>query len=214
MTFKLPSLKRTLGGLALSSVGNMGDIIIITSVAAWLASSAAQIIGIATNKNYTHEQKKFMITQETADALTNIGLYFGITKSFKWISSKMVSTGKLAPKSILKFMEDKNVLGARGRFGFDLTKVPGFNNIKGEYSAFKDFADATAAITGGIISSNILTPIIRNEVASYRQNKYKQNLAQVSNIPAPNKPQTEVQTPHISTQRHTFADFSRSAMRV
>ena len=64
--------KRTLGKLAGASVSKMGDIIIFTTVASWMASSAAQIYGIAVNKNYTHDQKKYMINQEVFDAITNI----------------------------------------------------------------------------------------------------------------------------------------------
>lgn len=213
-----PAIKKQLGNLALASTNHMGDIIILTSVAAWVASSAAQIIGIALNKNYSHEQKKFMISQEAADAITNIGLYFGITSSLKWLSGKMVSTGKLTTKPILNFLENKGLTHYRGKFNFDITKVPGFKEgIKTSYDSFKNFAEASAAITGGIISSNIVTPIVRNEIASYRQNKYKRSLAQTSEIPAPKAMQENnsvQQRPQISTQRHTFADFSRNSLRI
>ena len=59
--------------------------------------------------------------------------------------------------------------------------------------------------------------IVRNEIASYRQNKYKRSLAQTSEIPAPKAMQENnsvQQRPQISTQRHTFADFSRNSLRI
>ena len=73
--------KKQLDKIAKASVDKMGDIIILTSVAGWLASSAAQLFGIAINKDYSTKEKKFMLSQEGADALINIVSYFLFTKS-------------------------------------------------------------------------------------------------------------------------------------
>ncbi len=208
-----PLIKKQLGKLAGASSAKMGDIIILTSIAGWLASSAAQIIGIALNKEYSHEQKKFMIAQESADALTNIVLYFGVTKSLTALSSHMVKTGKLAPRSIADFLRRSNFSHLRGTFGFDVTKAPGFEEagLRGAYNGFKCFTDAAAATIGGIISSNIITPIVRNKIASYRQNKYKekQQLLTVNN-PVNNAP---AKTPY-NMPRHTFDAYRNRVLSL
>ena len=207
-------LKHNLGRLAGASTTKMGDIIIFTTVAGWIASSAAQIFGIATNKNYTSDQKKYMINQEIFDAATNIGLYFGITKSLKGLSSLMVRSAKLAPKSIVDFMRRNGISGNRGRIDFDITQARGFDEagLKGTYDAFKCFADASAATIGGIISSNIITPIVRNGIASYRQNKNKPATTE------PNAPQVIIPKPPVLnpvvTPRHTFDDYRTRVMSI
>lgn len=213
----LNGFKRTLGRLAGASTTKMGDIIIFTSVAGWMASSAAQVYGIATNKNYTHEQKKYMITQEVWDAITNIGLYFGITKSMTWITSQMVKSAKLAPKSIIDFMRRTGIAQNRGVFGFDITQARGFEQagLRSTYNAFKCFADASAATIGGVISSNIITPVVRNQVAAYRQNKYKaRNMANMNNVEQPQQP-TAPKTPvNTYPQRTSFDAYKSRVLSV
>jgi hypothetical protein len=177
-------------------------VLIFTSVAGWLASSAAQIIGIAANKSYTKEQKKFMLHQESADALINIGSFFVITKSFKAVSSKLVSTGKIAPKAVVDLLEKNGQHHRRGTFDFDVTSVDNFDKVKNVYNGFKCFADSTAAVVGGVLSSNILTPILRNEYASHKQKQY---------IALQNK--TPKNTT-INTPRHTFSDFTHGTLSV
>ena len=203
----LPLLKHQLGKLAGASSSKMGDILILTSIAGWFASSAAQIFGIAVNKNYTHDQKKFMITQEATDALTNIVLYFGVTKSLTALTSHMVKTGKLAPKSIVQFMRDNKLLPFRGQFGFDITKATGFEQagLRGAYNGFKCFAEAAAATIGGVISSNIITPVVRNSYASYRQNKYKEKFS---------TPIYGYQNGTFKPQRHTFEDYRNRVLSI
>lgn len=210
-------LKRQLGQIAGASVVNMGNIIIFTSIAGWFASSAAQIIGIALNKNYTKDQKKFMITQEAADCITNIGLYIAATKPLTALASHMVKTGKLAPKSIAEFLRTTSFASERGKFGFDVTQVPGFNaaGLGPVYNSFKGFTDAATATVGGIISSNILTPIVRNYFASLRQNKYKAKMQQMGgdtpNTPVVNRPQTNDNSVY---RRPTFDAFRNYSMKV
>ena len=216
----LSAMKRQLTKLAGASATKMGDIIIFTTVAGWMASSAAQIFGIAKNKNYSREQKKYMINQEMFDALTNIGLYFGITKSLTMLSSTLVKTAKIAPKSIVGFMNKNGLMGQRGRLGFDITQVKGFqanDNLRGTYNAFKCFADASAATIGGIISSNIVTPIVRNRIAAHRQNRFKEHYAAKTQVAemnqmAQNAP--ERRTTVINTPSHSFEGYRRHVLSI
>ena len=202
-------IKRSLSRLALTSNNQIKNIIVFGSVAGWMASSAAQIYGIATNKNYNKKQKKYMIKQEIFDAGTNIALYLSVTKSFSALSSYMVKTGKLAPKSIVEFMRRNGVMANRGKDGFDVTQVKDFDKegLKGLYNSFKCFADTTATIIGGVVSSNIITPIVRNRFAARRQNNYDDNMGSIDTA----KKQT-TQKPAINTPRHTFDDFRSRTM--
>jgi hypothetical protein len=153
--------------------------------------------------------------------LTNILLYLGITTPLIGLTSMMVRTGKLAPRSIVNFLNRAGAMSGRGKIGFDVTKVPGFNEVKGlssAYNAFKCFADASAAVVGGIISSNIITPIVRNKIAAYRQNKFKQErnaklmMTEVSN-PVPRDTVAQRGT-YISTPSHRFEDYKRHVLSI
>lgn len=213
--------KQSLSKLAGMSINKMDDIIIFTTVAGWMASSAAQVYGIATNKNYTHEQKKYMINQEVFDALTNIGLYFGITKSLTWLSTQMVKSAKLAPKSIVDYMNRKGIIQNRGSFGFDVSQARDFEKegLMGTFKAFKSFANVTAATIGGVISSNIITPIVRNSIAAHRQNKYKaRNLANMNNLqqqqPVTERPATPTKTVQTFPPARTFETFKSRTMSI
>lgn len=197
--------QKQLDKIAKASVDKMGDILILTSVAGWLASSAAQLFGIAINKDYSKEQKKFMLFQEGADALINIGSYFAVTKSLTKLSSHLVKTGKLAPKSIVELLEKNNLSSRRGDYNFDVTAVDGFKKVRKSYNGLKCFADATAALVGGVISSNIITPILRNAYASKRQNSYIEK----------NKKPNDVNTiTPLYPKRHTFNDFRTTVMSI
>lgn len=168
------AFKNILDRLATVSCGNMGKILVATSIFGWLASSAAQILGILVNDKYTKKQKKFLVPQEMMDALTNIGAYLAITLPLRKGIGKCVSTGKIASSKILKFMNQKGLLEKRGKLDFNITQHPDFGNIQSSYLKFNGFTDAAAAITGGVISSNIITPIIRNKYASRKQRLYQE----------------------------------------
>ena len=191
-------LQNQLDNIARISAERMADVLIFTSVAGWVASSGAQLIGIAKNKDYTKEQKHFLLRQESADAAANIGLFFLITKSFKKLASKMVSTGKIIPKAINNFLKERNLTSQKGRYDFDITKVDEFKSIRSDYNCFNNLAESSGAVVGGILSSNILTPILRNSFASKRHNNYS----------------SQNKNPYEFYKRHTFDEFKNTAMSI
>lgn len=210
--------QKVLDFIADQSTFNVANVLIMLSSAGWLASSVAQIIGIYFNKNYTKEQKSFMIPQEFADAIVNIGSFLLVTKSFKSLSSKMVETGKIIPKSIHTFLGEKGLLSERGKFDFNVTEVEGFHKHRQTYNNFKTMVESTAAIGGGILSSNIITPILRNKIASMRKDKVLKSLSRDKQGNSVQPVQTVEQNQSnpvgsgtISTQRHSFDDFAKIA---
>jgi hypothetical protein len=211
--------KKILNFIAEQSTFNTANVLIFTTSAGWLASSLAQIAGIYRNKNYSKQEKSFMIPQEFADACVNIGSFLLVTKSLKSITSKMVQTGKLAPKSIVNFLSSKGLEAERGKFDFNVTEVEGFHKHRQTFNNFMTMAESTAAIVGGVLSSNIITPILRNKIASKRKDRVINMLPQddttmvikPTNVSIPTSKPTTLYPP---TQRHTFNDFKTTSMRV
>ena len=155
---------------------NASKMLIVTGVAGWTLSSIAQIGAILFNPNISKEQKSFLIPQECADALVNIGSFFAITQLTKMTVSKLFSTGKFASSKVRAFL-DKNASLYKDKIGkidFDLDEVLKKNPLfpKKEYWATKNYYTTLATVTAGVVSSNIVTPIVRNKMASKMQKNY------------------------------------------
>ena len=168
--------------------------LIWTGVAGWTLSSLAQICGILFNKEIPKEQKSYLVPQELFDAAVNIGSFFIFTQTSKKIVSKMFSTGKWAPKSVRAFLDkNKAQFGERiGKLDFDLDKVlkqnPDFP--KEAYYACKNFGTTIATIGAGVVSSNIITPILRNRAATKMQKNYIDAKTSKPNETTPNNKPT------------------------
>ena len=118
-----------------------------------------------------------MIPQELADAVVNIGAFFLITQFAKSTVSKLFSTGKIAPKAVREYLLGKKNLYKEkiGKLDFDLDDVLKADKIKfpvNEYYACKNFGTTLATVGAGILSSNIVTPIVRNQMAAKMQKNY------------------------------------------
>ncbi len=150
--------------------------LIFTGVAGWSLSSLAQICGILFNPEIPNEQKVYLIPQELADAAVNIGSFFLVTQMAKKTVSKLFSTGKFAPKEVRKFLDkNKDIYGKKiGKLDFDLDEVlkKTADFPKDSYYTCKNFGTTVATVGAGILSSNIITPIVRNNMASSMQKKY------------------------------------------
>jgi len=195
---KIPALVKTMTDRIFNNYSNnVAGMLIHTAIIGWVASSAAQLIGIATNKKYTQEQKSFMIPQEIADAAINIGSFFVITSSIKRLALKLVSTGKIIPQAVHNRIVAHGDELKIGTHDFDLKDVKYFEEIEKPYKSFLNFAGSTAAVVGGVISSNIVTPIIRNHFASSSLGQLITNRAnsQTATPQATTKTATPVNTP-------------------
>ncbi len=149
-----------------------GKMLIHTGVIGWVFSSLAQVAAIVINDKIPKEQKMFLIPQEIADAGVNIASFYLITNCFKSLASKLVKSGKWAPKSVREFLNASPKLKAKvGKVGFDILKdvknVP--ESIAKDYKSFEDGVDVIATTIGSVLSCNIVTPLLRNRFASDRQ---------------------------------------------
>lgn len=149
---------------------DLANILIFTGVAGWALSSAAQIVGLLANDKISNKDKTFLIPQEAFDAGVNIASFILITTGIKKLANKLVTTGKLAPKSLRTYYEStpyKNFIG-KDTFNVerDLGGLASFAPNKKTYDGFKNIVTTGATIGGSIFSCNIVTPILRNNLAS------------------------------------------------
>ena len=186
--------KKFLNNIANNFSKEASNMLIITGVAAWVMSSLAQIGAVLFNTKISKDQKSFLIPQECADAVVNIGSFFLITQGAKKYVTKLFSTGKIAPNSVRKYIAQRKDLYADkvGKIDFDLDKVLRNDNMhfpKEDYWACKNLGTTIATIGAGILSSNVITPIVRNNMASGMQQKYLNKKYKTEmNVPQQNNP--------------------------
>ncbi len=147
-----------------------GKMLIHTGVVGWILSAAAQVMAIVVNDKIPKEQKMYLVPQELADAGVNILSFYTITQGCKSVASKLVKSGKLLPKTIRGILDAKGLTDKVGSKGFDIFKDAALTPaaIK-RLEKFKSGVDVTAATIGSVLSCNIVTPIVRNEIAASRQ---------------------------------------------
>lgn len=171
--------KSALNWIATHFRKDASKMLIWTGVAGWTLSSLAQISAVMFNPKLSKEQKSFLIPQEFADAAVNIGSFFLITQVAKKSMSKLFSTGKFAPQKVRTYLnKNKGLYGKKvGKLDFDLDEILKKDSLfpKDEYWACKNFGTTIATVGAGIVSSNIVTPIVRNNMASKMQKNYINN---------------------------------------
>ena len=158
-----------------------GRMLLHTGAIGWLLSSAAQIVAIAFNKKYTNEQKMFLIPQEIGDAAVNIISFYTLTLAIKSIGKRLTRSGKICSKDLAEeltrrgYMLEKGEVRATGKnyagdWDFNIEKLSDYkNDLERFYKPFNNGSEVIAGLVGSIISSNLLTPVLRNNYASKRQ---------------------------------------------
>ena len=162
------------------------QMLIITGIIGWITSAAAQVGCVIFDKEISKDKKSFLIPQEILDAVINVCSFFAITRLCQKTTAKLFSTGKFAPQNVRTFLEkNTDKYGDKiGKLDFNLGEVlqKESPNLLKEYDSCKTFATTLATLGGSIISSNIVTPILRNSVAADIQKAYienKDNFAQM-----------------------------------
>lgn len=185
---------------------NASKMLIATGVIGWALSSIAQIGGILFNSNISKEQKSFLIPQEFADALVNIGSFFAITQVTRMTVSKLFSTGKFASSKVRAFLNKNQHLykDKIGKIEFDIDKIIESQPLfpKKEYYATKNYYTTLATVVAGIVSSNIVTPIIRNKMA----NKMHKNYVEVK--------KNDLEQQKKPTFKSTYSLYRNTGMRI
>lgn len=155
---------------------DVSKMLIWTGVIGWATSALAQIGAIMMNPKISDEKKSFLIPQEFADMCINVTSFFLVTLLAKKTVSKLFTTGKFAPKSVREYLDKNKDLykDKIGKLDFNLDSImeADKNSPQRSYLAYKNIATTAATIGGGIVSSNIITPIVRNKMASNVQKQY------------------------------------------
>ncbi len=136
---------------------NNASFLFVTAALGWVLASAAQTVGLLRNKELTKEDKKFLVPQELADGAANIGMYALVTTNLMKGAEKICKPGKNGKPFIALKDESGKILDYA-------------SNIE-QYAKTGRNLKTGAAILGGIISTCILTPIVRNAFAGYMKKK-------------------------------------------
>ena len=126
-----------------------------TAAIGWGLASAANTCGVIFNKKIDKKEKRYLIPQELADGVTNVGLFYLLTYSLIKGARKLVDTG------FIKFVD----------------KLSNADKIKA-----KNGVATVASLIGAVVSSNIITPIVRNNYASHMQKKYLKAVAEKKTV--------------------------------
>ena len=182
-----------------------GNMILITSMLGIAMSSVAQTAAILINKKYSVSQKAYMVPQELTEGCITILSIFLITKPIQKFSSRYVKSGKIVTKDIAEYMKKYNLTEKRGELNFDFKKsvqdiitkieksekyikssskerekiVSEHKDIINKFDIMDDATSAIATTAGGILSTAIISPYLRNYSASHYQ---KVNLSYYDSI--------------------------------
>ncbi|MEI8377903.1 MAG: hypothetical protein WCF95_05125 [bacterium] len=146
---------------------DVGKTLAVTGSIGWGLSCLAYTGALVFNKEIPSDQKKFLVPQELADGVINVGLFWIFTNEFNKKANKLVNEGKILPKAL----KDR-VLEIRKMNSGNIPPLETFekhlekSNDIGKFMEFKRSFPALVSITGSIIAANIVTPLVRNIVAS------------------------------------------------
>ncbi len=174
---------------------NNASFLFVTAALGWVLASAAQTVGLAANKDLTKEEKKFLIPQEIADGAVNIGMYALVTTNLMKAAEKMAKPGKHGKP----FVKLKNEAG----------HILDYKTNSSEYAKLGRNLKTGAAILGGVVSTCILTPIVRNAFGAYMKKQSDKNTDEgKAPIPTGTYP---VRTQPFFTKTYSFPVFRASS---
>lgn len=196
---------------------NPGKMLIHTGVIGWVLSSAAQVAAIVINDKIPKEQKMFLVPQEMSDAAINIASFYLITQSFKSVATKLVKTGKWAPKVLRDFLNNNKLADKVGKADFNVFKdVQLPKETQSQLNSFNDGVDLVATTVGSILSCNIVTPLLRNEIAAHGQKRGIQRMNDKITQPAASqKPAFEKNMARMNDfQTMAYNKYSSGSLKV
>lgn len=151
--------------------------LVFTGVVGWSISGLAQVAAILFNPKISDEKKSFLVPQEVMDVVMNVGTFLLITQSARMLASKLCKTGKIASSKVKNFLNSKPELKSKiGKADFDIrTVLPKNTDLVKNYDSYESFTKTFATVGAGVLSSNIITPIVRNTTAADMQKNYINN---------------------------------------
>lgn len=201
---------------------NPGTMLVHTGAVGWILSSLAQVCAVIFNDKISPEQKMFLIPQEMGDAAVNIISFYTLTSGVKYIGKKLTQTAKLRTKDLSNVLKERGLILEKGQervkgkvyagdWDFDVTKLDNYKEeIQPVYKPFNNGAEVITGLVGSIMSSNIVTPILRNLYASKRQ---QDMLTVYNNVKEKRKKMSEFAKPEQQTVKPQPLSVSMDTFR-
>lgn len=175
-----------------------GKLLVHMGALSWVFGAFAQVGAVICDKNIDKKKKKFLLPQEAADAGANVILFYTVCDVIKRASDKLVESGKLLTQEaadairalkpgartwqeIFSATELKGNLTELLQDGSKLSLFSGQTLTQAQKDAVNKALEAVekhknnmgiiAAIGASILACNVITPYVRNFVASKWQKK-------------------------------------------
>lgn len=186
-----------------------GKLLIHMGAAGWVFSSLAQIGMLLGDKSIDKKEKKFLLPQESVDAVVNVLMSYSVcdlikrggdhfVENGKFVTDKVVNDIlKIAPKDahldknnwkdiftkeeqktkISKLLENSDKLDFAKNFNESEKKVlkEAAQKALNTFENHKNNVGVVTAIASSILACNLITPYVRNKVASKVQKKLQHN---------------------------------------
>ncbi len=152
-----------------------GKMLIHMGALGWFIASGAQLIALITNKKIDKEDKKFLIPQEAADGIVNFSMFYALTDTTQRIITKAVEKGKITNPEITNIIN--KIAKSNNTSANELLKTKNISDLltdaqdKKLFKQFKGGVDIITTIMASVVACNIVTPIVRNKIASLIKNR-------------------------------------------
>ena len=141
---------------------DVGIALIHLGAAGWVLSALAQILMLANNKDIDKKEKRFLIPQEIADGMVNVGLYYSICQIIKNIVDHMsenISYMTQKNNDFLKIMKPDSRTNLEFIKGFAETfRNYGISKVKKQRQNMSAFLDGTLNYLKGVNIPDNFTP--------------------------------------------------------
>ncbi|MBP7211695.1 hypothetical protein KBA27_02565 [bacterium] len=219
--------------------GDASKMLLHLGTLGWILSAAAQVFAIKHNKKVPSDQKKFLIPQEMTDAAVNILSFYFVTRTIQDSARKLVGSGFITTPKIKAFCKAHNIELQKfstdirtsinnaikenkttlkiARDKLDINKKAECKRVIDEFTNFDDTSyekfesgvKMAGGLFGSILSSNVITPIVRNHFASKKQKEalnYEHRFSPLVNTTMPKVP-TEEKNSQIASNRNLLSTY-------
>ncbi|MCK7516067.1 MAG: hypothetical protein MZV70_76900 [Desulfobacterales bacterium] len=182
---------KTSAKLAEFNFSKSADYLRYTAGFTFAFSSLSQALAFSVNKKIPEKEKHFLVSQEVAEGAINVGIFMSFATFFQNFGSKVVEKCWVLPNTLpeqLRTTEHvKNLLDAQKKSEkqkpanltgiIDEFKLQNLATPENLTSYAKDLEKVQGLMKvgtmmlGSIIALNIVTPLIRNKIASHYQQK-------------------------------------------
>lgn len=199
-----PMISKVVQYMADNYSKDSGKLLVHLGALGWVLSSAAQLGVVAGDRNIDKKKKKFLLSQEAADAGVNVVMYYTICDVIKKGGDKLVESGKLLTKEVVDALgaikggstsvsdptkwrnlftkaELEQPLTKMLEMGKNLSIVKGLqekdaalaaiNNALTAVETHKNNVSVISAIAASVLACNLVTPYVRNIIASKFQKR-------------------------------------------